>query len=264
VKTLASWELREDASIATVGGLVAALDALRGDKHCPDLSKDMDDAITVAAVRCMVDNDRRAQLATSVSYPLQVLLPSGVVRMLKGPAELLEVYDEVIDARLRAAIREGKTDYSYWGMRIGHAGLVVDEGQIGPVFNVDRNANRRMVERLGTDNREVWRVAPSDDVCRTRSATHVFSFALERGARRFLLSTWNDPKADVRKRPPDRVLFGILETHGTCGNDNYTFFGPDGDVGYHHVACYGPEPEPEYYVTGGPGDGPCLNHRMLR
>ena len=146
VKTLGSWEVREDASIATVGGLVAALDALRAEKHCPELSKDMDDTTTVAAVRCMVDNDRRAQLAASVVYPLQVLLPSGVVRMLKRPAE----------------------------------------------------------------------------------------------------------------------LFGILEMHGTCGNDNYTFFGPDGDVGYHHVSCYGPGPEPEYSVTGGRGDGPCLNHRMLR
>jgi len=262
VKTLASWELREDTSIDGMDALVARLAALHAKKHCPDLSARMDNDTTIAAVRCMVENDERRQLAASMLYPLQVLLPSGEVRTLAGPLQLLEVYDGVIDAHVREALRQGMTEPNYWGLRIGRAALIVDEGKIGPLFNPDPEANRRMNEGLA-GQRSLWRVGPRDDTCRTSTATHVFSFDPSRGSARFQLSTWFDPKADVTKRPPDRVLFGLMESHGTCGNSFFTFLGPDGDVGYEHIMCYGPDPTPEYSVTGGRGAGPCLDHRML-
>jgi len=233
-------------------------------KPCADLAADMDETATIAAVRCMVERDQRLQLAGSVRYPLQVLLPSGVVRTLKEPAQLLDVYDDVIDDHVRQALREGTTDQSYWGRRIGRAALIVAEGKIDAVLSADPGAHRRLVERLGGENRALWRVRPGDTVCRTLRATHTFGFSDDAtSGRRFQLTTWNDPKAVVGKRPPDRVLFGLMDSHGTCGNSNYTFPGPDGDVGFHQVACYGPGPSPEYFMSGPGGDEPCLNHRML-
>jgi hypothetical protein len=263
-KTLASWQLRKDTSITTIDALVTALAALRSQKRCPDLAPDMEEPTTIATVRCMVEKDQRSQLAGSVKYPFQVLLSTGVVRTLTAPAQLLEVYDDVVDRHLRDALREALTEPSYWGVRIGHAGLIVDEGKIDALFNADATAQRRMNEQLAGENRGLWRLRPSDTVCRTKRATHVFSYDQAMGTRRFQLTTWNDPKAVVAKRAPDRVLFGLMDSHGTCGNSNYTFPGPDGDVGFHYVACYGPGPSPEYYLSGPGGDEPCLDHPMLK
>lgn len=266
VASLPSWILRADTSIATLDDLAAKVSDLLQRKVCPALDARMDEDTLVASLRCLIDGDHRAEIAALVSYPMQVLLKSGEVRVLRSAAEMLAVYDDVIDDEVKATVRRWTAEpsywQSYWGLRLGRGGPAFDQGKILGIWSLDAGAHARLRERLAREERDLWRPRRSDTLCRTRRATHVFS--MDSTGRRFQLASWDDPRAVVGQRAPDRLLFGMLASHGTCGNNDYVFVGPGPDVEFHEVVCYGPEPTPEKYLDGEGGVEPCLNHRMLR
>lgn len=265
-KTLVSWEIRADETLATIDDLASKIADSHARGSCPPLAEGMEDPTVVLAVRCMVERDQRATLAGSVRYPIEVLLPSGEVRALRAPADLLEVYDGVVDDGVRGALREGEVTpfYGFERFAIGkRSAVMIESMKIGGFFHRDAEASRRLSARLSKEERRLWQPGPGDVLCRTARATHVVSTTPNRRSSDLQLATWDDPRAVVTRTAPSRVVFGTLWSHGSCGNDFYRFFAPEEDIEFAHHVCYGPDSTREYdIVIGGEQQG-CLNHRLL-
>jgi hypothetical protein len=279
-KSLASYAIRDSDALATIDALRRKLDELRREPACPDLAPEMDRPTIALCLQCMLEHDRREQIAKSTAYPIDVLVGSGVVRSIDSPGQLLELWDDVIHRGVREGVRRIAADpdsvyrwEAYDGFRLGYAGLVVDpsfgtiDGKRRPprivtVFNDDPSVHEKMSGRLSTDNRVLWKRAAGEVVCRTSVATHV----LLPGPRgRHILATWKDKSPVFRSQAPSRVLFGLVARAGQAGNTFYEFIGPQGRaVTFEHITLYGPEPAYEYQVRSEDGDEPCLNHEHYK
>ncbi len=280
VQSLASHAIRDVTTLADLDDLRRALSTLGRDPACPDLASGMDRETLALALQCMLEHDRREQIARSVAYPIEVLLGSGVVRTVETAKQLLELHDDVLHRGVRDGVRQAAADLgshfqwaAYDGFRLGYAGLVVDENlytihgvrpppRIVTILNDDPVAHERMNGLLASDNRALWQSTGADIVCRTRLATHVFSRG-PHGSHR--LATWYDHKASYRTRPPTRVLFGLMVRAGSGGNQFYEFIGPQGKVvEFEHITLHGPAPAYEYQVRTGGVDEPCENHEAYK
>lgn len=272
-KSLASYELRNETGFSSLDEFAVAIARSRGRFRCPSLAWDMEFDTTVAALQCMVDGGHKEQVAASVEYPLRVLLPGGEVRDLTEPAQLVAVYEQVFDEAIRKVLHDVDTRLSCFdGPRLGIGEVLLTQSltvskdlppsapKIFAISSTHAEAHRKLRERLGTDHRWLWK-GTSTILCKTKRATHAL---LQDDHGRLRLATWNNPKASIKSTPPDRVLFGFLESHGTCGNDFYDFIGPEGIVKLTSIACYGPEPTPKHAVTDGSEEEPCENHPILR
>lgn len=279
-KSLASWAIRDSDSLTTIDALRGKLDELRREPACPDLAPEMDRPTIALSLQCMLEHDRRDQVARSTEYPIEVLVGNGSVRSVDSPGQLLASWDDVIHPGVRDGVRAIAADpdsvyrwEAYDGFRLGYAGLVVEQSfgtihgkrrppRIVTVFNDDPAVHEKMSGRLSSDNRSLWKRAAGEVVCRTSVATHVM---LPGPRGRYLLATWKDRSPGFRARAPSRVLFGLVARAGQAGNTFYEFVGPQGRaVTFEHITLYGPAPAYEYQVRSEDGDEPCLNHERYK
>jgi hypothetical protein len=277
VQSLASYAIRDLGTLTRLADLREKVDQLQREHACPALADpmEMEAGIAALALQCMLEHDRRDQVAQSVAYPIEVLLDSGVVAKVDTPEKFLSLYDQVIHDGVRAGARAVAADPNdprqpgaMDSLRLGRAGLVVsqDIGLKGParivaVFNDDADVHERMNGKLSTDNRWLWQRDQREVICRTSGATHVF---FEQPLRpRVRLTTWQNTDVNFRSRSPSRVLFG-LRTEAARGGIRYQLFAPQGSTVYFDDLFENEEYRYRIKIGDDGDDEPCLNHRNRR